>query len=130
MFLTWASPAVWSQTNVVTNLCTTAFYNEENEDFEVLKEEAEITLFEFDKKMTSFHHTKADIDSEYTVKTKKYDKAKKTYELEIISDVGNEYLMLWNEDAGTLQFLFKKDGAIVVVQHKIMRQWKGTGTKK
>lgn len=117
-----------AQTNYLTGKRIDATWNEEAQDFEVLAENEEITFFEFDKKMTKFHHTTATIASDYTIKSKKFNKEDGTYEMEIVSDVGNEYLMILDEKNARMQFLFRRDGNPFVVQHNILQKW--TGGKK
>jgi len=115
---------LFAQMNISTNLRQDGVWNEEDNEWSILsKDEEAITFFEFNKDFTMFKHTTATITSGYIIKSQKKDEESKEIELEIVSDVGNKYLMIIDLKDYNLRFLYKRDGNLYMVHHTIKKVW-------
>ena len=84
-----------AQMNISTNLRQDGVYDEEKEEWTVLSSnDEELTFLEFNKDFTMFKHTTASVTSAYMIKSNKKDEERDQFELDIVSDVGNKYLMI------------------------------------
>jgi len=110
--------------NISTNLRRDAVFDETKKEYVVISENAEeLTFFEFNKDFTMFKHTTPSITSSYIIKSSKHNEENNTWELEIMSDVGNVYHMIIDTANSNVRFIYTKDGSTYLVQHTIKKMW-------
>ncbi len=112
------------QLYISTSHRTDAYYDESKSKYVITSEEDNSTLFKFNSKMTMFEHTTASISSTYYIKSKKVDDGNDRIEMEVVSDVGNNYLMIIDTKNENIRFISTKNGVTRAVQHKIKSSWK------
>lgn len=113
----------FSQISFSTNQRTDALWSESEEEWIPFSKKQDATLFEFNEKMTMFTHTTTSITSTYFVKSDKFDDDKKRYDLEVVSDVGNKYLLVIDLENQNLRFFYDDDDNSYLIQHDIKKIW-------
>lgn len=121
-FLTAAS---YAQMHISTNLREDYDWNSKTSSWDFnTDDKASATLFDFNKDMNMFKHTTANISSAYYIKSNTYDKDSKTWEYEVVSDVGNKYRVILDPDRNNIRFIgTRSDGSQFLVRHTIKRLW-------
>jgi len=115
---------VFAQLNISTNFRQDGIWNKEKEEWTIFStDEDELTFFEFNKDFTMFKHTTASITSAYMIKSFEHDEERDQYELDIVSDVGNKYLMIIDVKNNNVRFIYEKDGDLLMVHHTIKKLW-------
>ena len=113
-----------AQMNISTNLRQDGVYDEEKEEWTVLSSnDEELTFLEFNKDFTMFKHTTASVTSAYMIKSNKKDEERDQFELDIVSDVGNKYLMIIDFKNNNLRFIYESEGKLYMVHHTIKKVW-------
>ena len=113
-----------AQMNISTNLRQDGVYNEVSKEWEVISTDDEVlTFFEFNKDFTMFKHTTASITSAYMIKSSEEDKKREQWELDIVSDVGNKYVMIIDLKNDNVRFIYKNDDKMYMVHHTIKKVW-------
>src|SRR5690606_29947236 len=101
-----------------------AVFNETTKEFDLLDEDQEeLTFFEFNKQLTMFKHKTPTITSAYTINSTNEDKENMRWDFDIMSDVGNKYLMILDLKNNNIRFIYTKNGATYLVQHSIKKLW-------
>ena len=114
----------FAQLNISTNLRQDGIWDEAKEEWTLISiDEEELTFFEFNKEFTMFTHTTPSMTSAYIIKSLKENEEQYEYRLEVISDVGNKYLMIINYQNSSLRFFYKTAGDVVMVHHTIKQTW-------
>ena len=114
----------FAQMSISTNQREDAVWDKETKDWKMVSvNEESATFFEFNEELTMFTHTTKTIQSGYLIKSQEFDKEENTYELVVMSDVGNKYYVTLNIEAKTIEFLAKKKGEIYRVKHSIKHLW-------
>jgi len=122
--LTFMSINVFAQLNISTNFRQDGIWDKEKEEWTIFStNEDELTFFEFNKDFTMFKHTTASITSAYMIKSSEHDEERDQYELDIVSDVGNKYLMIIDVKNNNVRFIYEKDGNLLMVHHTIKKLW-------
>jgi len=115
---------LFAQMNISTNLRQDGYWDEEKEEWIIVSEdEDELTFFEFNKDFTMFKHTTPGITSAYIIKSQTKDEERNQFELTVVSDVGNKYMMILDVTNNNLRFLYEKKGTMWMVRHSIKRTW-------
>lgn len=128
--LTSMSLSLFAQINISTNLRQDFIWDEKKEEWTVFStNEEELTFFEFNKEFTMFTHTTASIKSAYIIKSSEHDETLDQYELDIVSDVGNEYFMIIDAKNNNLRFIYDHDGDLLMVHHTIKSLWSNEDDK-
>ena len=70
-----------------------------------------------------FKHTTYNITSAYIIKSQKYDEENEVFEYDIISDVGNTYLMIYDTRRENVRFIYEREENLYMVQHTIKKVW-------
>lgn len=118
------SSEMFAQMNISTDLRQDGIWNNETEEWEVIStNDEELTFFEFNKEFTMFKHTTPSMTSAYLIKSQEEDKVREQFELSIVSDAGNKYLMLIDFKNQNLRFIYENEGALIMVWHRIKRVW-------
>jgi hypothetical protein len=113
-----------AQMHISTFLRRDAVYNETTKEYDLLNEDKEeLTFFEFNKELTMFKHTTPTITSAYTVKSSTEDEENERWEFDIMSDVGNKYLMILDMKNNNIRFIYIQNGFTYLVQHSIKKLW-------
>jgi hypothetical protein len=114
---------VYAQLNVSTSYRTEGVWDDEKDEWKVTWEGEDFTFFEFNKDMSMFKHITNSVTSAYMIKKSSKDEENNRIEFDVVSDVGNEYLMILDTENDNIRFIFKRDGVSRVVQHKIKNAW-------
>lgn len=110
--------------NISTNLREDCVYDSVANQWDVLSSnDDELTFFEFNKDFTMFKHTTPSITSAYMIKTNKEDKEKNQFQLEIVSDVGNAYIMVIDLNEQNMKFFYERGESLYMVKHTIKKVW-------
>jgi len=109
---------------VSTNYRFDAQWDDIDEDWYVLTEKADATLFIFNEDMTMFKHRTNTMSSDYYILSSEYQSDLDQYTLEVMSDVGNDYTMILDMADENLRFLYDRGGKTFMVQHDIKSTWK------
>ncbi len=113
-----------AQMHISTNLRQEAIFNEKTREYDLIHEDIdEITFFEFNKQLTFLKHTTPTITSALTINSSKDDKENKRLELDIMSDVGNIYLMILDFKNNNIRLIYKKNSSTYLVRLTIKKIW-------
>jgi len=128
LYLTFAllfnATGLFAQMNISTDLRQDGIYNSETEEWEVLStNDEELTFFVFNKEWTMFKHTTPTITSAYLIKSQEENKELEQFELSIVSDAGNKYLMIIDLKNENVRFIYEREGFLLMVHHRIKRVW-------
>lgn len=124
LFLTIAFTSANAQINISTTLRSDFVWNSKTEEWVwVSDDEDEKTFFEINKALTIMKHTTPSITSTYRIKNSQEDKMNKLWEFKVISDVGNDYVMLLDIKNDNVRFIGKANGKLFLVRHTIKRIW-------
>jgi len=116
--------SISAQMHVSTNLKRGSVFNETTEEYDLLYEDKEeLTFFEFSKGFTMVKHTTPTITSAYTIKSSTEDVENERWELDIMSDVGNKYLMILDMRYNNVRFIYKKNGSTYRIEYSIKKLW-------
>ncbi len=96
-------------------------YDETTEEWETVGSDEETTLFEFNKEMTMFKHTTKSISSSYFIKKTEEEETMVT--MEIVSDVGNKYVMVLHFEKELVSFFYKKKDVMYAIKYSIKKAW-------
>ncbi|WP_343605424.1 hypothetical protein [Fluviicola sp.] len=112
-----------AQLNISTNYRQDAVWNDEKSEWEVLSTDEDGTLFEFNKELTTFHHTTPGISSDYFITKYEYDDKEIKYTMTVKSDAGNEYEMIIDGINNCVCFFYWRDNRYYLVRHTIKNTW-------
>jgi hypothetical protein len=113
-----------AQLHISTNLREDFSWNSTKEDWVFIsQDEEELTFFDFNKDMTIMKHTTPSITSSYMIKSSKKDEKKDQWQFDLVSDVGNKYLMIIDIKNNNLRFIGTQKDQVFMVRHKIKRVW-------
>lgn len=112
-----------AQLNISTNYRQDAVWNNEKGEWEVYATDESGTLFEFNKELTTFHHTTTSISSDYFISKWDYNEDEVKYTMQIKSDVGNEYEMIIDGVNNCVCIFYWKDNKYYLVRHTIKNTW-------
>lgn len=124
------STQVFAQLFVSTKHRDDAHWSSSEKQWKITSTKAEPTLFKFNDKMTMFEHTTANISSAYYISNQKFNEANKQYEFDIVSDVGNKYVMIIDIPNNNLRFLYERNGVAYMVRHTIKSSWEQNATSQ
>ena len=94
-------------------------WNESEEEFDDCEGYDESSLFEMNKDETMIIHTIENMKSTYYVKDREYLETKKVWTYGVVSDVGNEYLYVFDPKNKEIRCLFKKNGKAILLRFYI-----------
>lgn len=103
-----ASLPLWGQMNISTNLTQNFAWDKETRGWVPSSEEVEdYTFFSFNEEYSMLKHTTSKMTSAYLVKSISKDTLDNDplLLLDIVSDVGNQYLMIIDINDNTLRFI-------------------------
>lgn len=112
-----------AQLNISTNYRQDAVWNDETSEWEVLSTDENGTLFEFNKELTTFHHTTSSISSDYFINKYEYNEEEVKYTMTVKSDAGNEYEMIIDGINNCVCFFYWRDNRYYLVRHTIKNTW-------
>jgi hypothetical protein len=116
----------YSQLNVSTDV--KEYYDWDNTKEEWVISSAEdpfFSFFEFNEDFTLLTHTTSDITSAYIIKSEEYDEPRDQYTFEVVSDVGNEYLLIMDKNNNNIRFIGEDESGTYLVRFRIKKVWKG-----
>lgn len=116
---------VSAQLYISTNSRTEFVWDELNSEWEFEGQDDESsTFFEFNEDFTLVKHTTATLTSTYIIKSVEYDDSNDSdqYLFEVISDVGNKYIMIHDLKGDNIRFI-ANDGKRLV-RFSIKSAWK------
>jgi|694.fasta_scaffold58177_2 hypothetical protein len=104
---------VKSQLSISCYYRETCFWNKYTEKFDACSGYNERGLFEINENQTMIVHTINNITSTYYVKTREYEEETQTLSLNVVSDVGNKYIIIFDAKNLLVKFL-RNDSALVL----------------
>ncbi len=123
-FLFFLVTGSYAQLSISTDERIDAYWSDTDDEWVILSEKENATLFEFNADFSMFTHTTTTIKSTYYVKSKpSYNEARERYEMEVVSDVGNKYTMIIDIADSNLRFIYDREGTTYAVRHHIKSSW-------
>ena len=111
---------VQAQLTVTTNLREDGVWNKDKMIWDITSTEEGLTVFNFDKNLSSFRHITNSMTSVYTIKDWDYDEKEVLYEMQVQSDAGNDYdFLIDGINEVVIFFYHDKDGNYRMVRHVI-----------
>ena len=83
----------------------------------------ENSMFKINIELTMFEHTTPDISSSYYVSNSEYDEDEETLSMDVVSDVGNSYIYIFDIDDKQIRVLFKRDGVVQLLIFTVKKFW-------
>ncbi len=80
-------------------------------------------MFKLNAKMTMFEHTTPEMSSSYYVSDSEYDENEKSLTMNVVSDVGNIYLYIFDMDDNKIKVLFKREDVMQVLVFTVKKFW-------
>jgi len=118
-----------AQMNVSSDKISSYRWNDLQEDWELVVNEKEyLTRFEFDEDFTYFLHITSDQTSRYDILSSEYDEESDLFDCEIISDVGNEYLMVIDVTNSRIYFISTGDEPFMLAYSLIADETESNST--
>lgn len=77
------------------------------------------SFFEFNKEFTMFTHITLKIRSTYRVYNEEYFEEFDRYEYDIVSDVGNRYIMIIDVENDNIRMIYKEEDTSVMIRFPI-----------
>jgi len=115
---------VTAQMHISTSLRRDAVFNLKTQTYDLIGEDhEELTFFDFNQELTMFKHTTPSITSAYIIKSTVEDKEHERWEFDVISDVGNKYLMILDVKNNNIRFIAEREDGTYLVQHTIKKIW-------
>ncbi|AEA42077.1 hypothetical protein [Fluviicola taffensis] len=113
----------FAQLNISTNFRQDGVWNETDSKWDISSTDEGGTLFEFNKELTTFHHTTASISSDYFITKYDYNEEEVKYTMTVKSDAGNEYEMIIDGINNCVCFFYWRDNVYYLVRHTIKATW-------
>ncbi|MEO9210771.1 MAG: hypothetical protein ABI208_06715 [Ginsengibacter sp.] len=114
----------FAQINLFTTLRSDYSWNSSSGKYVLSsQDEKVITLFEFNKGMTTFTHTTPTITSVYKINSFEKDQRTGLYEMKVTSDAGNDYSIDLDVEQKIIKIHGNSGGSKFMVTHKIYRSW-------
>ena len=115
--------AQYNKNNILTNFRRVDIFDKEKEEWETDSFGENFGFFEFNKDFTILKYTAASSTAAYMIKSYKYDDEYDQYEFDIVSDVGNKYLMIFDVKNNNLRFIYEQYGRSWLVSFTITKLW-------
>ena len=113
-----------AQINISTDLRQDAIWDMTNEEWSVFSSDDEqLTFFVIDEDFTMFTHITPNLESAYLIRSQEYDEVNNQYSFDVVSDVGNEYLMVLDVIDENIRILYESGEETLLIQHEIKRIW-------
>ncbi len=116
ILLTFMFLSSFSQTSFSCYYREYCYWNENTEEFENCEGYEEASLFVINESETMFTHTIESMKSTYYVNDSEYDSENDVFTYDVVSDVGNEYLYIFDPSNKEVRAVFVQDGATVLVR--------------
>jgi hypothetical protein len=94
-----------SQISISCDYKEVCFWNNYTEKYSNCKGSSESCLFEVNKTETMIIHTTDDIKSTYYVKSNSYEQEYETHTYNVVSDIGNKYIFLFDAKNGLIKII-------------------------
>lgn len=91
------------------------YWNDTIKDFDNCSGYEDNSLFVMNASETMFTHTTESLKSSYYVQSKEYDEKNDVYRYKVVSDVGNEYIYIFDPKNKQIRALFVKDGETILL---------------
>lgn len=96
-----------------------------NKEFEYLNGYDENSMFKINKKLTMFEHTTPDMSSSYYISESEYNEEEEILSLVVVSDVGNDYIYVFDISNDTIKVIFKQDEVLQLLVFTVKKFWSG-----
>lgn len=111
---------VFAQLTITTNLREDGVFNEKQLKWEITKTTPGLTVFNFNRDLTSFRHITGSLSSTYYILDWEYDEDEILYDMIIVSDADNEYdFMIDGINELVIFFYYDDYGRYCMVRHHI-----------
>lgn len=98
-------------------------YDKNTEEFEYITGYDESSMFKINTKLTMFEHTTPDMTSSYFVSESEFNEEGNTLTMYVTSDVGNEYLYVFDLEDNEIIVLFKSDETPALLKFSVKKYW-------
>ena len=98
-------------------------YNEIEDDFKYEGGYDENSMFEINNEQTMFKHTTPTMTSAYYVSSSQYDEESDILYMDVVSDVGNNYLYMFDGKNNLVRILYKVDNTTNMIIFTIKKIW-------
>jgi len=113
-----------AQLTITTDYREDGKWDEASYKWDITSTEEGITVFNFNKDLTSFRHITGNISSTYEILEWDYDDAEVLYEMTVKSDVGNEYdFLIDGINEYVIFFYYDTAGNYRMVRHTLKDSW-------
>ena len=124
MALLFSIQLIFAQMHISTNLRQDAVYNKETQSYDKIAEDQPgITFIDFSVNYTLFTHKTQKMSSTYSITSSESNDEDETITFDIVSDIGNTYIMVLDLNNNHINFLYEVDGEIYVIRHSIKHLW-------
>ena len=100
-------------------------WNDTTKEFEYLNGYDENSMFKINKKLTMFEHTTPDMSSSYYISESEYNEEEEILSLVVVSDVGNDYIYVFDISNDTIRVIFKQDEVLQLLVFNVKKFWSG-----
>lgn len=83
----------------------------------------ENSMFKINAKLTMFDHTTPTISSTYYASSSNYDEDEQTLTMNVVSDVGNNYLYVFDIKNDVVRVLSEQDEGVYMIVFTVKRFW-------
>lgn len=98
-------------------------YDTDEEEFEYQSGYDENSMFKINAKLTMFEHTTPTISSTYYVSSSNYDENEQTLTMNVVSDVGNNYMYVFDIKNDVVRVLSEQDGNVYMIVFTVKKFW-------
>ena len=80
-------------------------------------------MFKVNAKLTMFEHTTPTISSTYYASSSNFDEEEQTLTMNVVSDVGNNYLYIFDFKNDVVRVLSEQDGDVYMIVFTVKKFW-------
>ena len=123
-FLTFISFSLFGQMSMSTDYKTNFIWDDKNEDWvEISSDKNNIGFFEINRELTLIKHTTSKGITAYMIKSFELDEETGQYMIDLMSDSGYEYFLIFDLEKENLRFIFYIEEDLFMSRYNIKRMW-------
>ena len=98
-------------------------WNDSTKEFEYLNGYDENSMFKINNKLSMFEHTTPDMSSSYYISESEYNEEDEILTLVVVSDVGNNYIYVFDISNNTIKVIFQQDEVMQLLVFTVKKFW-------
>jgi len=98
-------------------------YDTDEEDFEYQSGYDENSMFKINENITMFEHTTPTLSSTYYASSSNYDEDEQTLTMDVMSDVGNSYLYIFDINNSVIKVLYEQNEDLFMIVFTVKKFW-------